>query len=96
MNNVTIMKDNIKAKKRDNIAILNPIQTTERFVLNNDGSLERLAEDAEFPEGYVGVLNQTIISQYIEQNGVLKLVDEVPEGMKPYEFKRDFEIYTRC
>ena len=79
-----------------------PNSDTERFFSRDDGSLERLAEDAEFPEGYIAVVNPAITSQYIEQNGVLKPVDEFPKGSnvilmkRPYEFKEDFEIYTRC
>ncbi|KKL84140.1 hypothetical protein LCGC14_1967740, partial [marine sediment metagenome] len=32
-------------------------------------------------------------SHYVEQNGVLKSVNEVPEGQTPYKFRGDIKIY---
>ena len=78
-----------------------PNSDTERFFLRDDGSLERLAEDAEFPEGYIAVVNPAIISQYIERDGVLKPVDGVHEGSNVipikefYDFKENIEIYMK-
>ena len=94
MSKVVKLEDYREAKERDNMEIMGP----ERFFLKNDGSLERLIGSAEFdeerfPEGYILVPDPGRTSHYVEQNGVLKSVNEVPEGQTPYKFRGDIKIY---
>ncbi|MBL7054557.1 hypothetical protein ISS05_02270 [Candidatus Woesearchaeota archaeon] len=77
------------------IKILSSVQPRERFVLKEDRSLERIAEDAPKPEGHIAVVNPHVAILYVEDGNFVRPVEELKKGQKPYEFPDQFTVYIQ-
>jgi hypothetical protein len=91
-----IVVTKIGGKNKMAINFVSNLKVEERFVLRQDGCLERLAEEAEAPKGCLPILNPMPSGKkYLEQGNILTPMDKVPKGQKPYNFPKNYVIYMR-
>lgn len=70
------------------------------FVLNReDSSLEKIANDAPRPAGLLPIhfdrnsVGRRSAGLYIEDGNVVRPVEKLEEGQKPYDFPDDIVVY---
>ena len=82
---------------KNTITIVNPVRPKEFFVLKDDRSLERIAEDAPTPEGHIAVFNPAVTSLYVyvEDGNAVRPVKQLEKGQKAYGFPDEFLVYMR-
>lgn len=78
---------------KNTITIYNLVEVKASYLLNKDKSLEILAEDAPTPKGRLPVLNPLVTSTYVKEGNLVKPVEKLQEGQKPYEFPDVFTVY---